>query len=240
MSEFIDVPCKGNFIATIVERKRVLPTPVQSRVDEIWDREFQVRQGKLFNGSILGIVKADMDDLLVEKTEYKIVLALVRDPSLKEAIDFKPLCTSGMTLSSGKVLLGQRAQYVSAYPNFYEMVPSGSIDSNQLQEGLTIDLKQQLLQELAEEADIASSFVEKSEGWTLIYDAENKMYEVVARIYVPAFFSSSPVKEGEGEYRSLLWLAKEELEKHLIQHKDHYVPLTKYLYTKWNSLISFP
>lgn len=236
MGEFIEVPCKSDFKATIVKKNRVLFPAVQSKVDEIWDREFQLRQGKLFNGSVLGLVNATADEILVEKAEYKLVLATMRDPVLAKAIDFKPLSTSGMTISGGKVLLGQRSQYVSAYPNDYELVPSGSIDSEE--EGLVVDLKKQLFKELKEEAEIASSYVEKSEGWALIYDAEAKIYEVVARITVAPFFSSSPIHNAAGEYRSLMWLSQEECDAHLIQHSARYLPLSKYLYAKWRSFLA--
>lgn len=235
MHEFIEVPYQGDFKAAVVEKHRDLPASIKSKIDEIWDKEFQQRQGKLFNGTVLGIVEAGVDEILVERAEYKLVLARVRDASLAKAIDFKPLGTSGMTLSNGKVLIGQRSPYVSTSPHAYEMVPSGSVDCSS--EDLIVDLKKQLLLELDEEAEIASSYVEQTEGWTLIYDVETKMYEVVARIHVQPFFSSSPIHQSTGEYTSLLWLSSDELEKHLIQHSDHYVPLTKHLYTKWKEFI---
>lgn len=239
MDEFAEVPYTGRFKAIVVESGRVLSPSVQMAVDEIWDKEFQLRQGKLVNGHVLGIVSISTDEILVEIVEYKIVLAQVRNPQLLEAINFKPLGTSGMTLSGGKVLLGQRSAYVSTYPNCYEMVPSGSIDCAQGR--FDIDLKEQLINELAEEAGIASPFIEKCTGWTLIFDATTKVYEVVARIYVQPFLSSSPLQNNmEGEYRSLIWLGAEEFEKHLIQHSDHYVPMTKYLFTKWRDFMLKP
>ena len=231
MDEFVDVPCKIDFKAFVVEKGRVLSQLVQNKVDEIWDREFQIRQGKLTNGYIYGVVSVSENEILIEKVEYKIVLAQIRDPSLASAIDFHFLSTSGMTLSDGKVLLGQRSAYVSTYANAYEMVPSGTIDS---QEGLVVDLRDQLFKELEEEAGITRGFIQQTEGWTMVYDVTTKTYEVIARIIVEPYFSSNPLQKTEGEYRSLMWLGKEEFENHLIQHSTHYVPLTKYLFTKWD------
>lgn len=236
MDEFIEVPCRKDFKGTLVESVHHLNDKSLKRVDEIWDKEFQLKQGKLFNGEVLGIVSSSEDELLVEKVEYKLLLALLRDPKLSSEISFKPLSTSGMTISSGAVLIGQRSQYVSSYPNFYEMVPSGSIDCMTCHEGI-VDLREQLVKELAEEAEIHPSYIEATEGWSLIYDVAGRCYEVVARIRVKEFMSSSPKHPAEGEYRSLIWLPKEEFEKHLIQHMDHYVPLTKHLYARWKELI---
>lgn len=236
MDEFIEVPCRKDFKGTLVESARHLSDASRKRIDEIWDKEFQLRQGKLFNGEVLGIVSASDDELLVEKVEYKLLLALLRDPKLSSEISFKSLSTSGMTISSGAVLIGQRSAYVSSYPNFYEMVPSGSIDSSNGHDGI-IDLREQLIKELTEEADIHPSYIEATEGWSLIYDVAGRGYEVVARLRVREFISSSPKHMSEGEYRSLIWLPKDEFEKHLIQHTDHYVPLTKYLYSRWKELI---
>lgn len=236
MDEFIEVPCRRDFKGTLVESARHLSDRFQRRIDEIWDKEFQLRQGKLHNGEVLGVVSANEDEVLVEKVEYKLMLALLRDPKLSSEISFKPLATSGMTLSSGMILIGQRSSHVSSYPNFYEMVPSGSIDCSACHEGV-IDLREQLIKELSEEAGIHASFLEQSEGWSLIYDVAGECYEVVARLRVKEFISSSPKHFSEGEYRSLIWLPKEEFEKHLIQHLDHYVPLTKHLYSRWKDLI---
>ncbi|CRX39230.1 hypothetical protein [Estrella lausannensis] len=236
MDEFVEVSCRKDFKGTLVENVRHLSDESLRRIDEIWDKEFQIRQGSLYNGDVLGIVSASDEELLVEKVEYKLVLALLRDPRLSAEISFKPLSTSGMTISSGAVLIGQRSQYVSSYPNFYEMVPSGSIDCSTCHEGI-IDLREQLVKELTEEADIHPSYIESTEGWSLIYDVAGRGYEVVARLRVKEFISSSPKHMSEGEYRSLIWLPKEEFEKHLMQHIDHYVPLTKHLYYSWKELI---
>lgn len=237
MDNFVEVPCKNDFKAFIVDKGRVLSLSAQKRIDEIWDHEFQLRQGKLFNGSALGVIDVSENEILVERVEYKLVLASLRDPSLAKEVDFKSLCTSGMTLSDGKVLLGQRSQYVSSYPNSYEFVPSGTIDAPD-NDNIIINLRDQLINELTQEAEIEEGFIEETAGWTIVYDATTKIYEVVARITVKPFFSSSPFHKANDEYRLLLWLGKDEFEKHLIQHSDHYVPLTKYLYTKWMDFIS--
>jgi len=224
MDEFVAVPCCGDFKARIVKKERILPP----RVEEIWNKELKDREGKLFNGTVLGLVEATNDEILLESVEYKIALAKIRDPSLD--LDFKPLGTSGMTISQGKVLIGQRSAYVSTHPNGYEMVPSGSVD--------TVDIKEQLILELEEEAGIGAAYVERCEGWELLYDVHEKAYEVVARVHVAGFLSESPIHKGTGEYRTLMWLTSDELEKHIIQHSDHYVPLTKHLYTRWREFIA--
>lgn len=193
-------------------------------INSLWKKEAEDSAKRLFNGQILNFVRWEGETLIGEFIEYKFYLAQVRDEGLRSLLNIEPIGASGITLTGDKVLFGKRSSYVTTYPEYYELVPSGSVDDGALL-GDKIDLKKQFEVELWEETEISTTEIRTIEPLALIYDRQKKIYELCASITV----NYSVVREelhSSDEYLELRWVARSDLPAFLRKQKQPIVPIS--------------
>lgn len=221
-----------NFIIEVlpVSRGFTLSDHEKNIVENIWN--FEHRQfSHLYNGQILNVVKWDNDKLLGEFIKYKYYIAQLRDPNLQQILDIQTVSISGMTLTGEKILIGQRSDQVTAYKNYYELVPSGGIDPN-ASHGNQIDLKRQFEIELWEETGISVTEIKGIKPIALVYDTKNKSYEICAEINVNYTILKENLNPSE-EYQKLQWFTKRELADFIQKKEKEFVPFSLFLLNKY-------
>lgn len=196
-------------------------------VENIWRHEERACSAKLHNGQILNVVSVESDHLIGEFIEYKYYLAQLRDPNFEEVLKIRTLAVSGITTTVDKVLIGQRAQDVSAYGNWYELVPSGGIDPRSHVDD-RIHVARQFEMELWEESGISVAEIKGIRPLALIFDSKNKIYELCAELSVNYSILKEPLRPSE-EYQKLEWVSKREIKEFVAKHEGQLVPFSFYL-----------
>lgn len=233
MAEFEIYVLPGPFEAIVENEELSFPESALLRVEEIWQEEFQKREGHLFNGKILQFISANLSQITLATTEYKFLLAQNLDEKLRHLLHIRPVSVSGLTVSNKKVLIGKRAAHLSTYPSYYEFAPSGTVDFTAIKENGRIDFEKALLKELVEETEISKDHVKYIDRWILVHDTKRDIFEFCGLIFLKPELSNVEKWEPDKEYEKLLWLNKEEVFEHILQHKENYVPLSLFLWKRW-------
>ncbi|MDK2954764.1 MAG: hypothetical protein PWQ57_260 [Desulfovibrionales bacterium] len=157
----------------------------RAEIDEIWEMGVAESQGRLFNGRLLHFVSATPRQGVVDIqgffVDYKAFWANRREPSL--ALDIQPVGVSGLTITQdGWIMLARRSASVTQYPGRLELLPSGGIDDAHLANGGAIDHHAALLQELAEEAGVASRLCDFVQDLALIEDEDEPVVDLCSVI----------------------------------------------------------
>nr|WP_166157140.1 hypothetical protein [Neochlamydia sp. AcF84]NGY95543.1 hypothetical protein [Neochlamydia sp. AcF84] len=229
MQDFNIFPLSPSFkvhISRIQPPRKVNPSTFFS-IEKIWEKELLRTQGKLFNGKILCADHFDGKHLYGRFVEYKLYLAQVRDPTLIHELHLKPICVCGYTLAGNEILMGKRAEHVTDYPNYLELMPAGGIDPSALNEG-HVDIIKQLKIELKEEAGIEEAMIHHILPSYLIVDTHSHAYEICAKILLdPAV----PKKElsHDDEHTEVLWIKQNHLSTFVHQNRPLINPLSMQL-----------
>ncbi|MBS0622614.1 MAG: NUDIX hydrolase [Verrucomicrobia bacterium] len=193
-------------------------------VENIWKDEMERRAPHLHNGKIFNVVSIEPGKIIGEFIDYKFYLSQLRDPHLADLLSIKILSISGLTTTEDKILMGQRASHVSAYPNAYEFVPSGGVDP-EAQIGDLVIIDRCFTKELGEETGISAAEIQSIRLRALIFDKESKLYELCAEIRL---FLEKPL-QGNGEYQQLRWISKNDIKKFLKTHQEQVIPFSLHL-----------
>jgi hypothetical protein len=145
-------------------------------VDQIWN-QLLIESPSLTNDRILIAQKVDSPIFHVSKAPYQLFAAARRDPGLANRLKLRPIAVSGILTCEDGIVMGKRANRVTQYPGFWEMVPSGGVT---LQPNGVIDLKHQIQEELREEIGIADANVGAPLGW--IDDNESGVIDFILPI----------------------------------------------------------
>jgi 8-oxo-dGTP pyrophosphatase MutT (NUDIX family) len=136
-----------------------LEPDVLARVEQIWQQEKKLRGDQLFNGAMFSVQEFSEGEIIGCMTEYRLFLAQRRDPALYEALKIRPLAVTGVLACRDGLVLGQRSSRTEMDANLWELVPSGSVDAQSLDDDGQPSLLRCLLNELREETGILASNV---------------------------------------------------------------------------------
>jgi 8-oxo-dGTP pyrophosphatase MutT (NUDIX family) len=207
--------------------KRELSDATQKAVEEVWQHEQASRGGALFNGQALSLATFDRNGLEAEFVEYKLYLAYLKSPELRDELGLRPLSISCLTKSSDSILVGRREKGMAQYPLWYELAPSGGIDPQSVKKE-KLDIAGQALSELKEETGIDKKDVVAIRPFSLIFDPQTGVYEIAVEIELTSHMASEPLKPTQ-EYRSLNWLPPSQVADFVATNKKRIVPLSVYL-----------
>ncbi len=155
-----------------------LPENSGKHVDEIWREEKSRRGRHIYNAPILTMVQRRKSLIHSRFVQYKEYIALRRRPDLFGGFEIFTLGVSGLVLSDDSAFFARRADHVTGYAGYYELIPSGGIDDRFLDADGRIDYIRQLLAELKEETGIDETHVEKTKALALIYDDVDRSYDL--------------------------------------------------------------
>jgi len=229
MNNYQTIEMRPDFYIEVLPHARgfTLSDHEKRLVDNLWNDEEAERTSHLHNGQILNVVSVEPNKLVGEFIEYKYYIAQLRDPNFEEVLKIKTLAISGITTIADKILVGQRSSHVTAYKNYYELVPSGGIDPGS-QVGNRINIARQFEIELWEETGISVTEIKSIRPKALIYDKENKTYEICAEINVNYTILKEPLAASE-EYPKLQWISKRDIQDFVSKHESEFVPFSLYL-----------
>jgi hypothetical protein len=163
----------GAIRVEIVPSEVALSPTTRMAVENVWSAE-RAKAPYLFDGPLFSIVAIEPGRILGRLTSYRYLVAQQRDPSLRPELDIRPLGVTGILTCRDGIVFGQRAFTVALDPGRWELAPSGSVDGAFRAEDGTVDVRAQLLCELAEEIGIeAGSVIEPPQPFALAADGEN-------------------------------------------------------------------
>ncbi len=200
----------------------------EAKVDQIWAEAQSQNEGILFNGKLLVFKSFENGKLIGRFIDYKYYRAAQSNLSLlKSVLNVKPIAISCICRYQNEILIGRRTMTVTGFPGCYELVPSGGISLDAIENG-KINIKKQALLELEEEADIFPGSVESCIPLALIYDVNTSTYEIFMEIKL------KEIKDGNGrgrrgstlEYSVLEWMPIEHLFGFADNEKENFVPLS--------------
>jgi HAD superfamily hydrolase (TIGR01509 family) len=217
----------GSIILKVTRRPK-LATKVmgfERQIRSVWAQELKKR--KIFNGKILAFTRLATTahtSVVVEGeyVEYCAFFAQRSRPRLEMGI--MPIGVSGLTLvAKGRkiyVLLSVRSKNVTQYPGYFECAPSGSLDDSCLKIDGTIDYEAQLVKELSEETGLSGINIEKVESLCLLFDSDEKTYDICCTIRLAGW------KQGpkSNEYENFVLVPSSSLSIFMKQNAERIVP----------------
>lgn len=197
-------------------------------IDQLWN-EAQNQNPSLFNGKMLSFVSFIDGKLKGCFVDYKYYWAQLKSPKLKSVLKIKPIAISCSCTCQNKILLGKRSREVTGSPGCYELIPSGGISIDCLQQG-KIDLRKQALIELEEEAFISEKNVESCTPIALIKDIHTDLFEIYIEIklYEKNGLEKLP-SYSNNEYSIIQWIQVPELLDLIKKEKENFVPFSLFL-----------
>jgi hypothetical protein len=223
---------EGDFLVRAVTAPELAESIARrhTEIDEIWKTGVAESEGRLFNGRLFHFLSANPKRNVVEIQgfflDYKTFWANRREPSLGLAI--RPVGVSGLTLTrDGWIMLAKRSASVTQYPGRLELLPSGGIDDAHLKDGGVVDHHAALLQELAEEAGVASCLCDFVQDLSLIEDDDDPVVDLCSVIALT--IDRQTVASGfprSAEYEEPLFMRPRELADFAARSKPVMVPTT--------------
>lgn len=194
-------------------------------IERVW-KEAEMKRGKhLYNGKLFNFESFNKGELKGFFIEYKLLIASRALQDDKFAHKISPLAMSCICFCENKVLLGRRSSIVTDHPNFFELPPSGGIDTISASKGF-IDLTKQAIIELEEETDIREKSVKNCYPILLIKDLKSHMFEICMLIEL---HSESLKLSSTDEYSMLEWKNLESLKIYASTYRSQFVPLSCFL-----------
>ena len=152
---------------------------IEARVDEIWQREKELRSHDLYNGRLFSIDHCDAKTIVGWISEYRYFLAQRREPSLHATLKIKPLAVTGILSCSDGVLFGRRSGRSEMDSGCWELVPSGGVDDAAVGSTGQVSLERCILIELEEETGIgAAELSAHSRAVALVEDPQSHVTDV--------------------------------------------------------------
>jgi len=212
------------------------PAVLEERVNQIWESFQAENGGKLFNDKLFCFAGSDICGSTMEirgvLTEYKNFIAQRKQPHLN--LDIKPVGVSGITLCTENgikyAVFARRAESVTEYPGFLELVPSGSINGEFVDTAGVIEYKAQLALELFEETGITGSFVKGVQDFAFILDGNHSVYDICCEIELSIDIDSVLKKiSGSEEYHEPIFVPVDELQSYIKGDRGSIIPTSRAL-----------
>ena len=228
-----EIVAVGNIQLQVTKDPQIDGILAQNRdaIEEIWQNTQKEKGGKLFNGTLPNFVGVDKRGshiyIYCYFVEYKSFLAQRKRPDLNLGI--RPIGVSGVIVlkeaDKEYVVFAKRANDVTEYPAFLELVPSGSIDKECLDVSGNVDYKAKLLSEFSEETGIAQRYVKEISSFAFVLDTNHDVYDICCKILVESnkerFFSEF---QSSKEYQSPTAIAVAELADFVKENNEEIVP----------------
>jgi hypothetical protein len=166
---------------------------IEARVDEIWQREKELRSHDLHNGRLFSVGYCDATTIVGWMSEYRYFLAQRREPSLHAALKIKPLAVTGILSCPDGVLFGRRSARSEMEAGCWELVPSGGVNDAAVGPAGQVSLEQYILIELEEETGVgASELSAHSRAVALVEDPQSHVTDV--GIMLATAFSAAQIQ----------------------------------------------
>ncbi len=177
------------------------------------------KEKPIFDGTLLCLRTLTEDHISAYPLSFKEYLACSQ---LKKNSAHAPLAVSGWIIHRRRILIGLRSDEVHTYSRYFELVPSGGIDSKVIR-NQTVCYQQALLNELEEETGIPKEQVLRTEPHFILYSPKDHLYDICMFIEIRPEVSL-PCDLSSHEYQHLLWVPMQELKAFVKERRDRFVP----------------
>lgn len=208
---------KGDFVLNEVE----LPHRIRTKLD-FFDADITAPlEDNLLSIYVGHEVKDSVAHIDVARVPYRYYLAHKEHPEW--GLGILPVGVSGVTTYSDRgvflTVLGRRAKELSSYANYWECVPSGSLE--------LLDVKEQLFLEFEEELGLSRGVIEIIEPLGLFWDAQDEVYDCAYRL-VLQLSQEDFVKQVHlsAEYSSLKCVSRDEWTRFSHTNEQEMVPVS--------------
>ena len=134
-----------------------IPLATEAKVASAW-AEALLASPRLFNGTVFSADTITAGRIEGHWTEYRRVLAQMRNPDLFEALRIRALAVNGLLECADGLVLGRREPGSIYQPGTWQSPPAGSVErrTESSLQGTEVDLSEQVLAECEEELGISA------------------------------------------------------------------------------------
>lgn len=209
-----------------------LPASLEAEVSAIWEKEKAQRPDGLFDGLIFSVASLAPARISGQFVPYRRLIAERAKPVLVATLRVRPLAVSGLLVSADGVAFGRRAVGLTDDAGRWELVPSGGVTPECADASGRVDLRRQILAELAEEVGLDANAVVVSGPFVAIEDGDSHGVDIGLALATP--LSGNEVRahharRGSPEYRELAIVAESEISRFVAVHEGALIGVSRAL-----------
>jgi hypothetical protein len=212
-------PLTSSFSIEVLPPEPNLPSALDARVEAVWQEERRVRGEGLFNGSILSLVRYEPQRLAVRRSDYRRVVAGLREPDLAAALDIRPLAVTGIVRCASGIVLGHRAKDLAHDGGLWEPAPAGSLDR--------LEPEIQLMLELEEELGIRPQEVTECRAIGLLENTETLVHDILFTVHTTLSaeaITAAHAERATKEYAAVTIVPIDGLHTFMVDHETELLP----------------
>ncbi len=222
------IPIRSDFQVIVSPSLLQPPDKIVREIDAIWQAASEQSDSKLFDGKILCALEISSKALVCSIIPYRFFYAQRQSNMIRNALQIKVVAVSGLIFHHGLLYFGRRSLSITQYPNFIELVPSGSIDADSVVTNGKADFCKQLENELIEELSVKKKAVSSIEPLLLAFDRQENTWDICCRIILKADATKSIDKNFESqEYQEIICVHLTELVNFLKANAKCLLPTTQ-------------
>ncbi len=209
-----------------------LPEDVAALVSDIWDRECAQRPG-LFNGCVFCADAIASHEIVGHWTEYRRVLAQLRQPALFDVLGIRSLAVNGLIDCADGLVLGRRQRNAVYFPACWQAAPAGSVEARS---GDGVDLVEQVLAELQEELGMTASDIVSTRPVLAIEHPESRIVDIGFLLETPLAYTDIAHRHtacGNAEYEALRAIPAAGLTEFLVRTGPTLMPSARLMLGAW-------
>lgn len=199
-----------------------LPQALDERVKDIWAREQAARGGALFNGRVFSADAIAPAAIVGHWSEYRRVVAQMRDASLFAALGIRPLAVGGIIEGPDGFLFGRRPDDAVYQPGEWQLPPAGSVDDGAAGPDGAVDVHAMLLRELGEEVGLDAADVSAPQPVALVEHPGSHVLDLGMTLRTGlshVAIAAAAARHGNGEYADLVSVPRNALAQFLNSHR---------------------
>ncbi|MCC7016345.1 MAG: hypothetical protein IT564_03970 [Rhodospirillales bacterium] len=188
-----------------------LPAPLESEVAAVWENAKAERPAGLFDGRIVSVATGARARRAGCVVPYRRLIAQRAKPGLFAGLRVRPLAVSGLLAGPDGVAFGRRAAGLTDDPGQWELIPSGGVTPDCVDVSGKVDLRRQVLAELAEEAGLDANDVAVSGPFGAFEDGESHVVDIALALETPLSgdtIRARHARRGSPEYSEIAVVAE--------------------------------
>jgi 8-oxo-dGTP pyrophosphatase MutT (NUDIX family) len=221
--------------ARITREMPALPASVNARVEALWQTA-RAADPSLFNGSVFSADSITPHVITGHFTEFRRLVAQIRDPALHMELGLRPLAVSGVlrcrTAGGRGLVFGRRRPGAVYQAGLWQLPPAGSVDETATKPGGIIDLHYALLTELVEELGLPAESVRIGPAIALIEHPDSRVLDLGMLLETDwdgEAVQHAHAARGNDEYTCLRILNETEIEAASACFSENLAPQTRIL-----------
>ena len=147
-------PLASQVVVRVERAMPKLPPEIENRVASHWNAALATHP-MLYNGRVFCADVIEAGIISGHWSEYRRVLAQMREPDLYGADFLRPLAVVGLFRTTDGIVIGQRSEHSLYLPGYWQGAPAGNVESRDGE--AQIDLAAQLMAECLEELGVSEA-----------------------------------------------------------------------------------